>query len=1096
MNTDRNLLFGVLALQAGLIDAPQFIEACLLWTTRKSEHLADLLLERGWIEPADRAHVEYLLERKLHKHGGDAHASFAAIPDEIKRSLAALADDDVQRSLAGEPVKLESQLATIEHVPAQADRYCRLRLHATGGIGRVWLAHDSDLGRDVALKELRPEQAEHATLGARFLQEAQITGQLEHPGVIPVYELVRARNGQQPFYTMRFVKGRTLSEAAHAYHERRLADQADALEFPALLNAFVTVCNTVAYAHSRGVIHRDLKGQNVLLGDFGEVVVLDWGLAKLIGRPESETQSPAVVLAEGGADSGHTVQGQALGTPAYMAPEQAAGRLDLIDRRTDVYGLGAIFYEILTGVPPFTGRGMEEVLRKVREEEPVPPRQCWPEVPPALEAVCLRALAKQPADRPATATELTLEVQGWQEFERRKAEQALRDSEALYHSLVESLPCVVVRKDLEGRFTFANYRFLELAGRTLEGLLGKTDYDIDNPPELAAKYQRDDLKVIETGRVFEDIEEVIFRGCKHYYHTLKSPIRDAAGRITGVQVIAWDVTARKLAEEELRKSRERFELAVLGSQDGLWDWDLTTDEVYYSPRYKAMLGYEDHDFPNRREEWEKRVHPDDLERVNSELSAHYRSRESLSWIEFRMRHKDGSYRWIRSRAFVLRDPTGQVYRVAGSFEDITDRKNAEDELAHERYLLRSLMDTVPDKIYFKDRDSRFIRVNKDLAENCGLADAMEALGKTDADFFTQEHAEQARADEREILRTGQPIIAKEEKETWFDGRVTWASTTKLPLRDPQGRVIGTIGISRDITERKRAEEALAQERHLLHTIMDHLPDAVYFKDTASRFTRVNKAVADLLGLDDPAQLVGKSHFDFFTEEAARLTAADDQEIMRTGQPLVGKDEQVTWPDGRQGWLSTTKMPFRDRDGTIIGVFGVSRDITQRKQAELALRQSDERYRSVIAAMQDGIVLLDADGSIRACNASAERILGLSADQMLGRTSLDPRWGAIREDGTPFPEESRPPVVTLRTGKPCSNVVMGVRRPDGTVIWLSVNSQPLLNPDGTTLAGVVACFADVTDRRRTEEALRQTGLELTRLQQRLECGGVAGPQVQA
>ena len=122
MNTDRNLLFGVLALQAGLIDAPQFIEACLLWTTRKSEHLADLLLERGWIEPADRAHVEYLLERKLHKHGGDAHASFAAIPDEIKRSLAALADDDVQRSLAGEPVKLESQLATIEHVPAQADR--------------------------------------------------------------------------------------------------------------------------------------------------------------------------------------------------------------------------------------------------------------------------------------------------------------------------------------------------------------------------------------------------------------------------------------------------------------------------------------------------------------------------------------------------------------------------------------------------------------------------------------------------------------------------------------------------------------------------------------------------------------------------------------------------------------------------------------------------------------------------------------------------------------------------------------------------------------------------------------------------------------
>src|SRR5262249_22218382 len=161
--------------------------------------------------------------------------------------------------------------------------------------------------------------AEQATLRARFLQEAQITGQLEHPGIIPVYELARAQDGGHPFYTMRFVKGRTLSEAARAYHDRRLAGHADAIELPRLLNAFVTVCNTVAYAHSRGVIHRDLKGQNVLLGDFGEVVVLDWGLAKLVGRPEAEAVASPAVLDVPGGGSGYTVQGQALGTPAYMA---------------------------------------------------------------------------------------------------------------------------------------------------------------------------------------------------------------------------------------------------------------------------------------------------------------------------------------------------------------------------------------------------------------------------------------------------------------------------------------------------------------------------------------------------------------------------------------------------------------------------------------------------------------------------------------------------------------------------------------------------------------------------------------------------------
>jgi PAS domain S-box-containing protein len=682
MDTDRNLLFGVLALQADLIDPQQFIDACLLWTSRKDAPLADLLVERGWIVPADRAHLDYLLARKLHRHGGDARAGLASVPDDVKRSLATLSDDDVQRSLAGLPGPGQAaHQATIDHVPPPHERYARVRLHATGGIGRVWLARDGDLGRDVALKELRPERAEQAALWARFLQEAQITGQLEHPGVVPVYELARRPDDRQPFYTMRFVKGRTLSEAARAYHEARLAGRADALGLPALLNAFVTVCNTVAYAHSRGVIHRDLKGQNVILGDFGEVVVLDWGLAKRLGRPDGREVGPPSPRDAGAEDSAQTVQGQALGTPAYMAPEQAAGRLDLIDRRTDVYGLGAVLYEVLTGRPPFSGPDTAAVLRRVQEEEPAPPRQLWPEVPPALEALCLRALAKRPEDRPAAAGELALEVQGWQEHERRKAEEALRESEALYHSLVESLPCWVVSKDLEGRFTFANQRFCQLAGRRLEELLGKTDFDI-NPgrADLAEKYRRDDRQVLETAGVFEDIEEIIFRDSKRYVHTLKTPVRDAAGNITGVQAIGWDVTERHRAEEELRKSRERFELAVQGSQDGLWDWDLTTDEVYYSPRYKAMLGYEDHEFPDRSEEWARRVHPEDLDRVRAELRAHFKGRESLSWVEFRMRHKDGSYRWIRSRAFVLRDAAGRVYRMAGSHEDITDRKAAEEAL--------------------------------------------------------------------------------------------------------------------------------------------------------------------------------------------------------------------------------------------------------------------------------------------------------------------------------------------------------------------------------------------------------------------------------
>jgi WD40 repeat protein len=410
---DRNLLFGVLALQADLIDQAQFVEICTLWANRKQVPLADLLVERGWLTAVDKADVERLLARKLRKHQGDAHASLAGAADAaLLQALAVVDDAEVHRSLADLAPSADVSGGTINYAPEPGQRYTRTRLHATGGIGRVWLAYDNDLGREVALKELRPGRSQHPGFADRFLHEAQITGQLEHPSIVPVYELTRRSEGHQPFYTMRFIKGRTLTDAIRAYHQKRAAGRAEALELAALLNAFVATCNAVAYAHSRGVIHRDLKGQNVVLGDFGEVVVLDWGFAKVLGQAEGSIETAPVALAQEG-DPCHTVQGQVIGTPAYMAPEQAEGRTDRIDRRSDVYGLGAILYELLTGQPPFTGTEIEEVLRQVREDEPARPRQVWAGMPRALEAVCLRALAKEPARRYASAGDLAREVQRW-----------------------------------------------------------------------------------------------------------------------------------------------------------------------------------------------------------------------------------------------------------------------------------------------------------------------------------------------------------------------------------------------------------------------------------------------------------------------------------------------------------------------------------------------------------------------------------------------------------------------------------------------------------------------------------------------------------
>ncbi len=209
---------------------------------------------------------------------------------------------------------------------------------------------------------------------------------------------------------MRFVRGRTLDEASREFHRRRRAGEEEPLALVALLSAFVTICNTVAYAHSKGVIHRDLKGENVLLGDFGEVFILDWGVAKVLDAPE-DAGNDQLAIQTPATDGCRTIHGSIVGTPAYMAPEQAEGRQDLVDCRSDIYGLGAVLYEILTGQPPFAGSSTVEILEKVLRDAPIPPRRLWPEAPAGLEAACLRALSKDPAGRHPSAAALGQEVQ-------------------------------------------------------------------------------------------------------------------------------------------------------------------------------------------------------------------------------------------------------------------------------------------------------------------------------------------------------------------------------------------------------------------------------------------------------------------------------------------------------------------------------------------------------------------------------------------------------------------------------------------------------------------------------------------------------------
>ena len=293
------------------------------------------------------------------------------------------------------------------------DRFRVLGLHREGGLGQVYVALDEEFGRRVALKEIRPDKADVGELRARFVLEAEINGGLEHPGIVPVYSLGTHADGR-PFYAMRFVEGDGFDEAIKAYHASHPSPDPSAVEFRRLLGRFVNVCEAIAYAHSKGVLHRDLKPHNVMLGRYGETLLIDWGLAKATGHratgDPADTQEATLVTGSG---SGHEPTIGVIGTPAFMSPEQAAGRVEALGPATDVYGLGAILYMLLTATAPAGGPTVDDALDRARRGAITAPRQANPRVPAALEAVCLKALSLRAEDRYPTARALADDVERW-----------------------------------------------------------------------------------------------------------------------------------------------------------------------------------------------------------------------------------------------------------------------------------------------------------------------------------------------------------------------------------------------------------------------------------------------------------------------------------------------------------------------------------------------------------------------------------------------------------------------------------------------------------------------------------------------------------
>lgn len=437
---DRNVLFGVLAWQLGVVERETLMSAMYTWMTDKSRSLPDVLAAAGELSADDRRWVNEAVDRQLKKNDSDPAKTLANLNsvDDVCRKLREIAEGRATAETIAAPEQVDNVAKT--RVPRhtvhdgkaggddfevagdaapRSERFRIVRPLARGGLGEVFVAVDEELKREVALKQILSRHADSKTSRARFLLEAEVTGCLEHPGVVPVYGLGVQDDGR-PYYAMRFIRGESLEDAIRKFHEANRDPLRDSgqrtVELRNLLTRFVAVCNTIEYAHSRGIVHRDLKPENIMLGPYGETLVVDWGLGRQMERQAGDLDEPAVSGDLGPANPSverPTMMGSVVGTPQFMSPEQASGRLDLIRAASDVYSLGATLYALLTDQPPFVSADVRKVLRDVQTGKFPSPRQIRRDTPRGLEAICLKAMALRPEDRYSSAHLLADDIEHW-----------------------------------------------------------------------------------------------------------------------------------------------------------------------------------------------------------------------------------------------------------------------------------------------------------------------------------------------------------------------------------------------------------------------------------------------------------------------------------------------------------------------------------------------------------------------------------------------------------------------------------------------------------------------------------------------------------
>jgi PAS domain S-box-containing protein len=657
-----------------------------------------------------------------------------------------------------------------------------------------------------------------------------------------------------------------------------------------------------------------------------------------------------------------------------------------------------------------------------------------------------------------------------------KANRKLKCLEEQYRLSFENVTDIVLTIDADLKIEKMSPSVEKLVGYKPLDLIGQSISDLFKifVPESTERAMTEISLILKGETISASVYSIIARdGTVKHGEVSGSPIF-RNGEIVGVVSVIRDITQRKQTEEELRAAyvkRQELDFIVNHSPTIVWLWKAAEGwPVEYVSDNITYYGYTPDDFTSGRIAYASIIHPDDLSRIGAEVEQYVHEGRNEITQEYRIFTKSGDIRWIDDRTWVRRGPDEIITHYQGIAIDITERKLAEKALRNTQELLNEVerigkiggweMDLI-------NRKATWTQGTYDIVE----IDPSQPIPGPDehVNYYLPEFRPLVAEAMRALIEEGKPLDF-EAKLLTAKGNVKWCRAMGMSSRKG-GKVVKVYGTFQDITERKMSEEALESERNLLRNLIDNLPDRIYAKDRESRFVICNDAMVRRMGKTSMTEIMGKSDFDLLPLEMAQRFYDDEQAIIQSGKAIINREEPLTIESGKiTRWSLATKVPLRDSYGNTIGMVGVGRDITERKQAEDSLRKSEARFRSYFELPLIGIAITSAEKGWIEGNSRLSEILGYSWQELKHMT-----WSELTH-----PEDLAADVEQFNRvlAGDIDSYMIDKRfiRKDGKVIWTGLAAGCVRNRDGT-VDHFVVLLEDITERKESVVKLRKS-LEAT------------------